>query len=255
MKKLIIPGSADLFRCLRRSAYTSLCMGLTFFGLTIGVAPASSSAAVMIEAGFPAYTGDRVGFRLRNFDSSPNDLEIFIGRNNLGVPSNRNQSPFVYQPANEFSFTYDGVDTITAGIGGTAVTYSGISALSFGGALNAIQFTFSDQTDDLGEVAIIDLVVDGVNLGDFSPPGFNDFTITGFDPVDGVTISGTLNLAGTFANSSEASRVQFRVGHDASVTATPSVSEPSALMLMATGLIGLSALTYTRRFFSIKASA
>lgn len=227
----------------------------------LGASAVSASAVVITADEFigsgGSGTGESLaGNRFRSFQPTGAD-ENYVGIPSLGNAGNRvarqlNWMTDANNPltAFEFTFQYDQAnDKLVTTILNGSLEYTGWSTKLAGlgktrGAadLNAFQISIGDR-DANSDVYLTDLVLDGIDLGDFTAVngGFSNWLVTGSDMnlTDGFTLTGTLWLQGAFSASQEASVVNLTAGWDARGVPPAQVPEPGTLLLAGGALAGL----------------
>lgn len=216
------------------------------FGVALAGASAPAGAAT-VSAGYnPALiSGDTVGARYRG--QSTGD-EHYVGVNDLGSSANRTEQSYVWQNgAIPFSFSYDSTT------GSVVSMLDDLDAISFGGptgeAFDVLQLTLSNRSKDTATFTVSDLEVNGMPLvdgvgdpfGDLTCAAFCDFMVTDFAVATVLTVTGTINFAGTM-DSNDSERVRFEVK-----AGTTPIPLPPALGLMLGGLSMLGFLGWRRR--------
>jgi hypothetical protein len=207
------------------------------------VAPAS--AATLIEtAANPLVGGIAGGARYRAFDLVPpasNQRELFVGRHDLGVGGNRQETDGTYTASNAFSLTYDaGTDVLSATLNGASKSFGnwagGLNATFTGKALNRLTFEVRDGS--AGQITLSNLLVNGTSYDSVSSAdGFAYYTASG-NFRNSFSVSGTLGLVGPFTAGAEGDRLQILVGN--------AVPEPATWAMMIGGF-GLAGAAMRRR--------
>ena len=183
------------------------------------------------------------GLRLRAL-ATTGDQEAYLGRHDLGSPAGRVGQNLVWNQngANNFSLSFDaGTDTLSAVINSNPTLnfgnfLAGLNANAAGQAFNMLQIQLRDGGVGAGTLSLSNLMLNGAAL---TPSALaateGQLTYWGVygDFKQSFTLTGTLNLAGTFPTSSELNRVEFLVGSQA-------VPEPAtwAMMIGGFGMIG-----------------
>ncbi|WP_308916935.1 VPLPA-CTERM sorting domain-containing protein [Jannaschia sp. LMIT008] len=217
--------------------FTTTALALTLVAGTFAAAPHAADAATLTSADQPTFTGD-AATRFRSFNNTGGQ-EVYVGSGNLGSPSNRNAAEYNWAPGSyDFSFTVDlANDVLTTTLPGLAPL---TRAFTSDDAINAFRISVVDR-DANGEVWLSDLSVNGESLGDVTDAndeGFQTFFVTGLASASTYSVTGTLNLSGSFGNSQERSKLDIVAG----ATDLPPVPVPAALPLLLAGLGGIAAL-------------
>ena len=194
------------------------------------------------------------GNRFRSFQPTVGD-ENYLGIPSLGTAANRVAQQLNWMnPDNSlqsfyFTFQYDQAnDKLVSTIFGGTIEYTDWSiklaarADKTKGAadLNAFQISIGDR-DTSSKVYLTDLVLDGINLGNFtgSDTSYLDWLVTGSDMnlTDGFTLTGKLWLEGPFSGSTnpETSVVNLTAGWD-----SRGVAPATAVPLPASAWCGLA---------------
>ncbi|MAU01362.1 MAG: hypothetical protein CL608_29835 [Anaerolineaceae bacterium] len=206
---------------------TILIIGLLTLSLTI---PAWSASNLVVSEGEEAYEEALIGLRLRSFNNTGGS-ELFLGVPDLALGTNRNEANIQWAETNGVSFSLNRLTdslnvTIVNGNGTYSLDYPNVSSqlAALGKTytvddLNIMQITLVDR--DEGEVLLQNAMIDGQTLGDFSGDNWNHWMVSGYDFSQGFELTGTLLLTGSFSNSQEMSKIEFRVGHQFVPDTTP----------------------------------
>lgn len=173
-----------------------------------------------VTEGAPSMTTG-AGARFRSLANTGAD-EIYLGPNmGAGGYPNRTQAQFswVNPGSNAVTFTYDPVaDKLVATAGATTLEYPDISAHAGCpvGDWDVMQIYIANR-DDGTTVNFNDVMLGDYALGSFSggtgaAGNTHSWTVTGYDFGQGFTISGSIQLAGTFSFSQELSKVEIDCG-------------------------------------------
>jgi hypothetical protein len=229
------------------------------------VSDASTSSAFL--TGFTT-----IGTRHREFESTRvtgGDQEHFLGRNDLGVATNRSGADHRYVLGdNAFALTLSG-GTLTSVMNVSSLSRADVFTWSGAAAdqpFDTLQFAIRDGAVNNGVIALKDLVLSGtdyrgnavtnVSLGTFNGVdggGFRYWTVTGIDFRQDFAFSGTLGLTtpvGNFSGSAELNRVEFAIGNGP--ITQPAVPEPATWTMLIAGFAFVGAALRGRR---TKASA
>ena len=156
------------------------------------------------------------GVRFRNFDSSNDNEEIYIGLHDLGTGSNREALHVKWAESNDVTFTYNPntgiLYTQVVNVNGTYTVSKNVGDL--GDDLDYMNLSLVDREGDNGDVELNDVILDGMELGSFAKKGWNDWQLH-YDLSSGFEMTATIKLTGTFKSSSENSKIQIMVGHPA----------------------------------------
>jgi hypothetical protein len=208
----------------------------------MSMSAAQASAATLTPGFDPEFDGE-VSVRFRSFGNTGGE-EVYLGEPNLGDPANRNAAQFTWAPgAYDFEFVVDlDNDLLSATLdGGTPLTYSYTGTPT----INALQVTVADR-DGSGELWLTDLVVNGTALGAVTvetDEGFQDFMVSGLTAgLSEYTITGVINVSGSFGTSQELSRIEIRAG-----SLPNPIPLPAAGWMLIAGVGGLVALKRRRK--------
>ena len=166
--------------------------------------------------------------KFRNFAPLATGFDVQVGPSEATSANNGGDANYPWGAVNAISFAYNGnqlaagFPTLNGGVPGT-ITYPG--ALS--GKLNYLQIDVICRHAG-ATVALKNVMVAGVSLGDFTPPtcgGANDshsWYVTGLNLTGGFQLTGAIHLSG-FAGLSgqEDSKVLIRVGYIPEAVFTP----------------------------------
>lgn len=191
------------------------------------------------------------GVRFRAF-GAPSQQEVFLGVTSLGVAANRTAQNLTWlSGVNTFSFSYNAnTDTLTSIVNTNpalnfANFFATLSPAKQALPINRLQIQAKDLGVGAGSISISNLVLNGNPLlpGTLSVPEDNidRYWATSGNFNQSFTLTGNINLSGTFGNTAEGNRVEVILGN--------AVPEPStwAMMLSGFGLAG-AALRRQRRF-------
>ena len=160
-----------------------------------------------------------LGSRFRSFNNTGGE-EVFVGLHDLGVGSNRTAQniswtkPGVHQVVVEYDADTQTLSTTV----GSNPTISRSVTTAVCSAWDTAQLSVFNR-DNGTTVNFNNVVLGGFPLGSFnggvggdSVDDVKNWTITGFDFTQDFTMTGEVELAGTFGNSQELSRVEFLMG-------------------------------------------
>jgi hypothetical protein len=193
-----------------------------------------------------------LGARYRNL-SSGGGQEHFLGRNDLGVASNRVGADLVYANGNNaFSLSLAGT-TLTSVMNGSNLSI--MNAFGFAAAgdqpFDTMQLVLRDGQAGNGLIGLNGMRISGTTYGgqsvtdfaladiaaaDFS--GFRYFAITGLDFTKAFTLTGNFERTGSFSSSQELNRFDVTIGNGPITQAA--VPEPAswAMLIIGFGLMG-----------------
>lgn len=188
---------------------------------------AANAIAATITSGWDPDAENLFGVRYRSFGNTGGG-EVYLGIPDLGDGSNRNEINLNWGDSNAITYSYDPLNRlVSTTVNNATLTYDFDLADS---NLNYVQITLANR-DNGTIVEFNDVYLNGEFLGSFSGTGWNDWMVKGFDGSDGFTLTGTLDLSGTFSNSQEKSKLEIKAGN--------TVPIPGAAWLLGSGLIGL----------------
>ena len=233
-----------------------------------GGAPADISRvtvqAPFVQAGYIQGAVLNAGVRYKSLNNGTT-REIYLGKPDLGIGTNRVEIDAVWTGSNNIRFTYDpaagNLQThVQTGANGYDLTYP-IGDLN---DLNYMQIDVINRaagtTVELNNVTLKTIGLDGIAsgdtpLGNFPAPSLNSLSwmVTGADLSNGFEIQGELVLSGPQPNG-ETNKVEILVGHydDANIQVTPvspvdlgsvnvgSSSAAKTLTISNTGDVGLA---------------
>lgn len=192
-----------------------------------------------------AFTSADPGARLRAYTASQE--ELYVGRQDLGVGSNRTAANLTYLASQNFVLAYTAsTGQVTAGVGAVSRSYLVGKDIDFNALRIDITGPRNNSAGGSNAFSIAGLTVNGTLLGDLAGATTNPRrTLTWI--VGGVT--GDLVLAGTLLysgpllgnGSAEGAKVDLRLGN------LPPVPLPAALPLMLLALGGLALAARRRR--------
>jgi hypothetical protein len=153
------------------------------------------------------------GVRYKSF-ANTGSREMYVGIPDLGVGANRVETDFSWSSpgTHTVSFAYDEANNKLIGtVDGTTLEWTNISGTADPGKWNAMLISVVNR-DSGTTVDFNNVEINGWSLGDFSGVSWKDWTVSwdGFD--DSWTLTGEIELAGTFSGSSELSKIQIVVG-------------------------------------------
>lgn len=207
--------------------------------LTLPVTGIAGASGPTIVPGSVDGTQEVAGTRYRAFNK-PSDYQIFVGRHDLGVGSNRSQKRMQWVTGiNTFTFTYDKVDdklvtTVVNSNGNNTVEYTDFSTkLADPSLINEVDVVhLTIRKDSAATVNLVDIYLDGNPLGNFTGGAtgtWSTWSVRDYDFSQGFTITGTVELGGSLSTSSEANKVQIMMGilpgGSLSITHTPDWQE------------------------------
>lgn len=156
------------------------------------------------------------GVRYRNFDSSQDQREVFLGRPELGNDADRAEQAIVWDAAdNDFTISWDG-STLTSTVTNSHGTFDVTQDLGPLGELNYFHFLLLSRTDGT-TLFINDLQLDGIPVGEEHYYAVNDdfwrwWHAKGLDLTDGFELTGTLSIDGPMPDGNN-TQFEFNMGY------------------------------------------
>ena len=225
-------------------------MSVTAAALLVALSPALADAqSVPVKAKRGAGAEVLAGVRYRNFDSSQEQREVFLGRPELGADVDRAEQEVEWDPAgNDFTITWDG-STLTSSITNSHGNFETAHDLGPLGDLNYFHFLLLSRTAGT-TLSIHDLRLDGVPVGGGDYRAVNDdvwrwWHAKELDLTDGFELTGTLSIDGPLP-SGENTQFEFNMGYapDSPLPQVAIVPTPTAAVA---GLVALGVLALRRR--------
>ncbi len=190
-------------------------------------------ASIIVLGGTATFTSSaNPAVRYKGFDNGSN-RRSYVGQDSLGSAANRSEQTASYSASNSFTFTFDGIQTVTSKLNSNA-TISKVNSAD-PGSLNALQFRVRNQ--GAGTVTLSNLVVAGNSIGGTwtATAAQNYFTLVGIDLSSAWSITGDIGLSGAMAGN-ESSLVEFVAGFNTSYDQYL-VPEPSTLGIWTLGAV------------------
>lgn len=188
------------------------------------------------------------GVRYRNFDSSQDQREVYLGRPELGNDASRAEQEIVWNATdNDFTITWDG-STLSSTVTNSHGTFDVTQDLGPLGGLNYFHFLLLSRTAGT-TLFINDLRLDGVPVGKEHYYAVNDddwhwWHAKNVDLTDGFELTGTLSIDGPLP-SGENTQFEFNMGY--APFKPPSVAIVPTPTAAVAGLAALGVLMLRRR--------
>lgn len=166
-----------------------------------------------IEPGSPIANDEQKGFgvRYRNFDSSLDNDEVYLGQGDLGDPGRAEQA-ITWAPDQHVMLRYDGAGTLTTQVADNdPLVKTGIDESCADFLVMSVVARDADTMTELNGV-----VLNGHHLGDFNATAsaWNDWTVFGLDFAEEFQLDAELLIDGPITSSSESNKVELLVGCD-----------------------------------------
>lgn len=176
------------------------CMGLT-----------SAALALTLTSGENALFVADGAVRFKSL-ANTGSRELYLGVPDLGVASNRVETDAIWVSGdNDVTFEYDdSAGKMKASVANSGGTWSLEYALEpTCGDWNALLMILTDR--DEGTVLFEDVEMGSEAVGSFSGTGWNFWTVTDIDLSGDFTLTGTIDLSGSFSGD-EVSKVEIKLG-------------------------------------------
>jgi hypothetical protein len=179
----------------------------------IAVLTTSVAAAPVVSPGYDPAEVLKGGVRYRAFNQ-PSQREIFLGKPDLGVGSNRVEldCAWLSPGTNHIKFSYDPI------AGKLTTVVRSVYTLTYAsgnlGTLNYMHIIVASRQSG-ATVGFDNVLLDSISVGNFDPPGlvWSDWKITNYDFSNGFVIEGDLVLTGTQPTGSETNKLEIDVGY------------------------------------------
>jgi hypothetical protein len=170
-----------------------------------------------VEAGNLLGENGEGGVRYKSF-ANTGSREIYVGIPDLGVGANRVETDFTWSsPGNHtVSFAYDKInDKLVGTVDGTTLEWTNISSTANPGNWDTMLIIIANR-DTGTTVNLNDVELNGYSLGDFSGgignSGWHYWSVTWNEFSESWTLTGEIELDGSFSGSSESCKVEIQVG-------------------------------------------
>ncbi len=176
-------------------------------------------SAFSFSPGFNPTATELAGVRFRNFSSGGGGEEVYLGKPDLGVGSNRTAINLVWQASNHIKFVYtpSGPDNLKVFINNNSPTPSLTYTTGSLGSLNYLHFFMICRSPgsmvSFNDVTVTDGSSNVSPLPNFvmNSPNSSDWQVNGLDFTSGLIVEGDLVLTGTQPNN-ENSRLEIKFG-------------------------------------------
>ncbi len=231
-------------------------LGAALLALVLVMAPLGAGAVTVNPGANPALEDvTLLGTRYRGPNSGD---EIFVGLDDLGSGADRNGAGYPWSLGlTDFAFSYDS----NTGIILSSLTFPSVlddpnpppGALDFvevmltgptGLSLDNLTITVSNRGRQGGEIAALNVMVNGEEAGDFAPPApsFVDFAVSDFPVLPVLTVTGQIRLTAPIQpNEGERLRFQIVAGE-----APARIPLPAPVFLLLSGLAALGVVARRR---------